>query len=420
MKFVKVFKVPPALAVLTFGIFSVAEILSNAQAGQTSRVQTHRFNMEDCGFALKINVAKWERQTKLFDTYLASKTKNHADKERVFIQAIGRRKTHLGDPAANLFDAKNCVAQELGNETTASGLRIRLQEVDCSHQSFATDSSHSPTEQHRLYGTVDGHWSSLGAGLFASSKEDVAKYKPELVQILKTLKHLCPFEFLPLKTGATAELEAQKAADLAVEKAVAIAGAAQKAAENAAKLAEKKSPESDARPRQTERRPVPPAREWRMVLGNQCKFAFQTVQGKWGPDTFEGTEALIPIGSKSKSKIFLTAANYWIIQGDSGAWSATTSKNCTVERRGTLKTADGQEAPLFLASNCQQNADFSANFNKKHLLYGYVRRANNDADYMVLASDNRSFLVKHEDELISIIESHTTQLPRCLNYRNPN
>jgi hypothetical protein len=164
--------------------------------------------MESCGFSLQINVATWERQIKVFDTYVASKTKIAADQERVFIQAIGKRKRQLEDPAANLFDAQQCVAQDIAKETTASGLRIRLQAAECSQQA-SSDDSRGPTGQHRLYGTVDGHWSSLGVGLFASSKENLAKYKPEFVKVLKTLRHLCPIEFLPLKTEAKAELAGQ-------------------------------------------------------------------------------------------------------------------------------------------------------------------------------------------------------------------
>jgi hypothetical protein len=110
----------------------------------------------------------------------------------------------------------------------------------------------------------------------------------------------------------------------------------------------------------------------------------------------------------------LTAANYWIAQGDNGVWRATTDKSCTVKQRGTLKTADGQDAPFFLASNCRKSAGFSANVDKGNLLFGYVRRGKNEADFMVLASDDKGFLMRHEGELMAIVESHTTQLPRCL------
>jgi hypothetical protein len=393
--------------------FSALWMLFNVQAGEASSVQTHSFNVKDCGFTLTVNVAIWERQTRLRDAYVASKTKISADQERVYIQAIVGRKSQLEDPAANLFDAQQCAAKDIGKEATASGLRIRLQAAECSQQA-SSDDSRSLTGQHRLYGTVDGHWSALGVGLFASNKNDLAKFKPEFVQILKTLRHQCPIEFLPLKTGAAAELAHQKAVDIAIKKA---AGAAQKAAENAAKMAAENPSTIDSRPRQSVRRTVPLELEWRMAIGNQCDFAFQTVQSKWGPDTFEGTEGLIPIGSKSKSKIFLTADSYWIAQGDNGAWSATTDKNCTVKKRGTLKTADGHEAPIFLASNCKKSADFSPNLNKSNLLYSYVRRSENGADYLVLASDDKSFLMRHEDELMAIIESYTTRLPKCLSYR---
>lgn len=154
--------------------------------------------------------------------------------------------------------------------------------------------------------------------------------------------------------------------------------------------------------------------EWRMVVGNNsCSFAFQLPKGKWMLDSFEGTGGLIPSDSKSNASLFLTTSNYFSI---GNGWTTPKLKQCAVEQRGTLKNADGKDAPLFLAGNCQKNDSVWANLDKNHLLYGLVKRGDQEADFMVLASDDKSALLKREDELKAIVQSHTHKYQECVDF----
>ena len=104
-KQINILKRPLLTAALKFAALG---IFSNALAAQTSSVQTHRFNMESCGFSLQINVATWERQIKVFDTYVASKTKIAADLlsyyRENFPQVFNSERVRLDKSVAGVLD----------------------------------------------------------------------------------------------------------------------------------------------------------------------------------------------------------------------------------------------------------------------------------------------------------------------------
>lgn len=219
-----------AIGVAISGFVVFSEQLNEIGASNPSATQTHTFFGSDCGFAGKINTVNWRPLNKFENTYVPNESSlagilKSEGQESVYLKFSKARRTHLTDPLAPLFDAKRCVAQDIGEEITASGLRVRLHSVECSED--PPQAALQPPGRHQLYGTFYGHWESMGAGLFAKDKEELAKYRPALTKILKTLEQRCPFEFSPLPTEEQAQKAAEKAGDEAAVRAAAAAGAAQ-------------------------------------------------------------------------------------------------------------------------------------------------------------------------------------------------
>lgn len=160
----------------------------------------------------------------------------------------------------------------------------------------------------------------------------------------------------------------------------------------------------------------PKPTEWRQIVSGLegCLFAFRTEQNKWMPDTYAGTDGMIPKGFSGKSAvIFLSGTTFWSGRDENGGWATPIQRQCTIERRGTVSTEAGKPAPYFLASGCKKAGDHYANYGTDHLLYGYVNQGK-ESHFIWFASDDKNLLLKHEGELKTILKSYTTSPPNCV------
>jgi hypothetical protein len=161
------------------------------------------------------------------------------------------------------------------------------------------------------------------------------------------------------------------------------------------------------------------ALEWRMVMagGENCEFAFQAPKEKWIPDSQHGSNSLIRSDATTTTEpVFLSFERHWTGSDEKGGWYLPVDRGCTLESKGTLKTLSGATARMFLASNCQPKKDSYVNYGTKYLLYGYVT-LDEQADYMWLASNDKSLLFENELDLKGALQSHSLTLPSCVDKR---
>jgi hypothetical protein len=190
-----------------------------------NEVQVHRFDDSlACPYSVQIESGLWQRNGQIFNAYAARKSKIYGEHKDIFLQFIASRRTTRADAPATLFNKAECKITDSGSEVTADGLTISLQKVECQIKPDAAPKT--PPGIHQLYGTIHGHWVAIGAGIFANNEEALNRYRPQLIQILKTFKHKCDFEFSPLPTGEAAAQAAAIAEQEAIEKAADAARAA--------------------------------------------------------------------------------------------------------------------------------------------------------------------------------------------------
>jgi hypothetical protein len=210
---------------MQFGEKAIPSLAAATEA--PNEAQVHRFDIEfACPFSVEIESGVWQRTGEILDAYTAKKSSVYGEHRNTYLQLIATRRTTRSDPPATLFNKAECTATDAGSDVTSDGLSISLQKVAC--QSKPDGTPKTPPGTHRLYGTIHGHWVAIGAGIFAPNEETINRFRPQLIQILKTFKHQCAIDYSPLPTGEAAVQASAAAEQEAIERASQAAKAAAK------------------------------------------------------------------------------------------------------------------------------------------------------------------------------------------------
>lgn len=156
--------------------------------------------------------------------------------------------------------------------------------------------------------------------------------------------------------------------------------------------------------------------------GKNCDFSFGLPKGEWTSDPNSATYANIPVmvrqSELGKPNLFLSANRFFLDEKSPGGWFLVTQKKCQLERQDVIRTRDGKEAQVFLASSCDVSGDTRAGriespF-REHTLYGWVAYNDKEADFLYLSSSDQALLRKHENVLLSALKSYSTSSPNCV------
>lgn len=158
------------------------------------------------------------------------------------------------------------------------------------------------------------------------------------------------------------------------------------------------------------------------IGGTACDFSFGVPAGEWTSDPNSATYANIPVmvrkSELANPRLLLTMNRFWRDDKSPGGWYLVTEQKCQLADRGVIRTADGKDARVFLASSCNvsaamQNGELKSPFGG-NTLYGYVAYNDKDADFLYLSSPDQALLLKHEDVLLSALKSYSTNSPNCV------
>lgn len=165
-----------------------------------------------------------------------------------------------------------------------------------------------------------------------------------------------------------------------------------------------------------------PTEEVFLLGKTECEFSFNIPQGAWAPDPNAAAYANIPVMVRrfelASPQLFLSMNRFWRDDKSPGGWSFVTQDKCQLTTKDVIRTADGKEARVFLASSCDvsratRNGRIESPF-REHTLYGYVVYNDREADFLYLSSSDRALVLKHEDLLLSAFKSYSTNSPACV------
>jgi hypothetical protein len=158
-----------------------------------------------------------------------------------------------------------------------------------------------------------------------------------------------------------------------------------------------------------------------LVGGTSCDFSFGIPDG-WTADPNSASYANIPVmvrkSELANPQLFLSMHRFWRDDKSPGGWFVVAEKKCQLTNRDAIRTSDGKEARVFLASSCdvggaphggRRESPF-----REHTLYSYVPFNDTEADFIYLSSSDPALLRKHEDVLLSALKSYSTSSPNCV------
>jgi hypothetical protein len=159
-----------------------------------------------------------------------------------------------------------------------------------------------------------------------------------------------------------------------------------------------------------------------VVGGTGCDYSFGVPKGEWARDPNSAGYANIPVmvhkSELANPRLFLSMNRFWRDDKSPGGWSLVTEEKCQLESRNAVRTSDGKDARVFLASSCDvskatRNGVLESPF-RGNTLYGYVVYNDKEADFLYLSSPDKALLLKHEDVLVSALKSYSTSSPSCV------
>jgi hypothetical protein len=163
-----------------------------------------------------------------------------------------------------------------------------------------------------------------------------------------------------------------------------------------------------------------------LVGGTSCDFSFGLPKGEWTADPNSATYANIPVMVRKSElgnpNLFLSINRFFRDEKSPGDWFVVTQEKCQLERRDVIRTKDGKEARVFLASSCDvsgatHGGRIESPF-RGHTLYGWVAYNDKEADFLYLSSSDQGLVRKHEDVLLSALKSYSTSSPNCVARRS--
>lgn len=157
-----------------------------------------------------------------------------------------------------------------------------------------------------------------------------------------------------------------------------------------------------------------------------CDFSFSVPDSQWKLDpawrSYSGIPALVPAKEASNPALFLTQQRYWRHEEVAGGWSFVTSRKCQLTKREMVRTAEGKDVQIYLASGCDvsefmRDGRIASAF-RENILYGFMPVDDKEADFIHLSSSNKDFLLKNESLMVNALKSYSTSSPSCLFYRS--
>lgn len=166
-----------------------------------------------------------------------------------------------------------------------------------------------------------------------------------------------------------------------------------------------------------------PSDEVFFMAKTDCDFSFGVPKGEWTFDPNSKTYATIPVmvrkSELASPRLFLSMNRFWRNdKSPDGGWQLVSEQKCQLATRDVIRTKEGKEARVFLASNCDvsgtmRDGRFASPF-RGHTLYGYIVYDDRDADFVYLSSSDQALLLKHEDVLFSALKSYSTSSSTCV------